>query len=119
MTNMDDEIICYSCGRQFRRDRSLFRTIERGDLVIQYFTCPACGKRYHVFTSDTKMRDLIQRRMQVQTQIKAGFAGKFREKTIRGYERELDMIKREQENLKLPLIAAGEKILYGEDHDAG
>lgn len=118
MTSMD-EIICYNCGHQFCRDRSLFRTIERGDLVIQYFTCPACGKRYHVFTSDTKMRNLIQRQMQVQTRIKAAFVGKFREKTIRGCERELDKIKREQDAIMPALRVAGEKILYGEDHDAG
>ncbi len=118
MPNLD-EIICSSCGRQFRMDRPLVRTIEKGDLVVQYFACPACGKKYHVFTSDTKMRDLIQRRTQVQTQIKAAFVKKFRQKTIRGYERELDKIKREQEKLKPALRAAGEKVLRGEDHNAG
>lgn len=94
-------------------DRSLVCTIKKDDLVVQYFVCPACGKKYHVFTSDAKMRDLIQRRTQVQTKIKAAFAKKFRQKTIRGYERELDKIKREQEKLKPALRAAGEKLLHG------
>lgn len=110
---MNEVAICSECGGEFIPDKSLFGEIQKDDLVVQYFTCPNCGKRYHVFTSDSEMRALIERRREVQMKIRAAFAKKFREKVIREYERELVQIKQKQESRLPRLKRLGEEIIRG------
>ena len=76
-------------------------------------------RSYHAFTSDPRMRELIEQRKAVHMKIKAAFAKKFREKTIREYEKELDRIKRQQKKLLPGLKAAGEKILRQAENTSG
>jgi len=111
---MNDTSICNKCGQEFAVDEHRFGTIKEGDFVVQYLSCPACGARYHVFTSDKEMRELVGRRKAVQEQIRMGHAKKFNRKTLRKYEQELERIKRNQEKMMPSLKAIGEKILHGE-----
>lgn len=111
---MNETITCNKCGQEFMLDRHRFGSIHEGDFVVQYFACPACGERYHVFTSDKEMRELVGQRKAVQAQIRMGFAKKFNRKTLRKYEQELERIKRKQEKMMPTLKATGEKILHGE-----
>ena len=111
---MDKATSCNKCGQEFTLDEHRFSSIREGDFVVQYFSCPACGERYHVFTSDKEMRELVGRRKAVQAQIRMGFAKKFNRKTLRKYEQELERIKRKQEKMMPTLKATGEKILHGE-----
>jgi len=111
---MNDTSICNKCGQEFAVDEHRFGTIKEGDFVVQYLSCPACGARYHVFTSDKEMRELVGRRKAVQAQIRMGHAKKFNRKTLRKYEQELERIKRKQEKMMPTLKATGEKILHGE-----
>ena len=116
---MNDTSICNKCGQEFAVDEHRFGTIKEGDFVVQYLSCPACGARYHVFTSDKEMRELAGRRKAVQAQIRMGHAKKFNRKTLRKYEQELERIKQKQEKMMPTLKAAGEKILHGKgDQDA-
>ncbi len=110
---MNETITCNKCGQEFMLDRHRFGSIHEGDFVVQYFACPACGERYHVFTSDKEMRELVGRRKAVQAQIRMGHAKKFNRKTLRKYEQELERIKRKQEKRMPTLKATGEKILHG------
>lgn len=112
---MNNTTSCNRCGQEFPLDEHRLGTIREGDFVVQYFSCPACGERYHVFTSDKEMRELVGRRKAVQMQIRAGHAKKFNRKTLRRYEQELERIKRKQEKMMPALKAVGEKILRGED----
>lgn len=105
---------CNKCGKGFYTGEDNLSIIKKDDLTVQYFSCPYCEERYHVFTADAQMQALIEQRKAVQLKIKAAFAKKFREKTIRKYEKELDQIKRQQKKLLPELKAAGEKILKGE-----
>ena len=110
---MNDVSVCNKCGIEFIPDKSLLGEIQKDDLVVQYFTCPECGERYHVFTSDSEMRVLIERRRAVQMKIRAAFTKKFREKVIREYERVLDQIKQKQESIWPQLKKLGEEITRG------
>ena len=56
---MNETTLCNKCGREFTIDAHRFGSIREGDFVVQYFSCPACGERYHVFTSDKEMRELV------------------------------------------------------------
>jgi len=111
---MDKTTSCNKCGQEFTIDEHRFGTIREGDFVVQYLSCPACGERYHVFTSDKEMRELVGRRTAVQAQIRMGHAKKFNRKTLRKYAQELERIKRKQEKIMPTLKAIGEKILDGE-----
>lgn len=103
---------CNKCGKWFALDGSLFGAIQADSLTVQYFSCPACGERYHVLTLNDEMRKLIEKREAIQTKIRAAHAKKFREKTIKRYIKELDGIKAKQEKLFQELKPLGEAILH-------
>lgn len=119
MNPFDMPIDCDVCGTQFVMDDSRIASIKEGELEVQYFSCPACGARYHVFTSNPEMRRLIEQRKQAQLKIRAAFAKKFRKKTIQEYERALEQIKQQQQKLMPELKAAGEKILRRAENAKG
>lgn len=111
MILLDKPIDCNKCGQQFTMDDSRLGSLWSGDLEVQYFSCPACGTKYHILTTNSKMRDLIERRKAVQLKIKAAHAKKFQECTFKKYLREYEQIKKEQEDLLPELRARGEKLL--------
>lgn len=102
---------CNKCGKWFALDDSLYGVVKENGLTVQYFSCPACGERYHVLTLNDEMRKLIEQRKAVQTKIYMAHAKKFRKQTIEEYIRELDSIKDRQEKLFQELKPLGEKIL--------
>ncbi len=114
MTLFDKPIDCNKCGQQFTVDDSRLGSLRDGDLEVQYFSCPACGAKYHILTTNSTMRDLIERRKAVQLKIKAAHAKRFKERTFKKYLREYEQIKKEQMEMFPVLKAQGEKILYGE-----
>lgn len=111
---MNRQVMCDRCGKNFVVEKSCCCAIESGDLSVQYFSCPFCGTKYQILTTDTKMRELIEKRKVAQMKLKAAFVNKFRKKTIEEYERELAKLKAEQEHLLPDLKKRGEDILRGE-----
>ena len=114
---MNETASCNKCGNEFTIDESRFGAIKKDDLIVQYFSCPFCGEKYHVFTTDSKMRDLVKKRKAVQMKIQAAFAKKFREKVIQEYERELEQIKKVQYDIYPELKRMGEELICGEEGD--
>ena len=113
MILLDKPVDCNKCGQQFTMDDSRLGSMRDGDLEVQYFSCPACGTKYHILTTDSKMRDLIKRREAVQLKIKAAHAKRFKERTFKKYMREYNQIKKEQEDMMPALRATGEELLHG------
>lgn len=107
-----NNVQCNKCGKWFALDGSLYGVAVADGLTVQYFSCPACGEKYHVLTLNDEMRKLIERREAIQAKIRAAHAKKFREKTIKGYIKELDGIKAKQEKLFQKLKPLGEAILH-------
>lgn len=99
----------------FEVREAVFGQIERDGLKVKYFSCPACGAKYNILTSDSKMESLIKKREIVQTKIRLSFSKKLSEKTIHKYERELDEIRKQQMALSEELKVRGEKILRSEE----
>lgn len=110
---MSEVTVCNKCGTEFIPDKSQFGEIKKDDLVVWYFSCPTCGEKYHVFTSNSEMRSLVEKRKAVQMKIRAAFTKKFQKKTIREYEQELDQIKKRQESIGPRLKRLGEDIIRG------
>ena len=113
MTLFDKSVVCNRCGQRFALKDSCSGTVRDGDLEVQYFSCPACGAKYHILTTNSTMRDLIKRRKAVQLKIKAAHAKRFKERTFKKYLREYEQIKKEQEKIFPELKAQGERILHG------
>lgn len=103
---------CNKCGQWFALDKSLYGIVKADGLTVQYFSCPACGEKYHVLTLNDEMRKLIEERKVSQAKIQAAHAKKFRERTIKGYIRELNNIKAKQDKLFQELKPLGEAILH-------
>ncbi len=110
---MSGEMVCNKCGKVFAADPALFEQVESGDLVVQYFSCPECGEKYQVITTDTEMRELIEKRKSIQQSINTARTKKFRQKTIQQYIKELDRIINQQKMLLPELKRRGEEILRG------
>ena len=51
-------VYCNECKNKFALDEPLFHTIKKDGLTVQYFVCPHCGMKYHVFTADAQMQEL-------------------------------------------------------------
>lgn len=109
---------CNKCGKWFALDVSLYGVVQANNLAVQYFSCPACGERYHVLTLNDNMRALIENRKAVQAKIRMAHAKKFRKQTIKEYIKELDSIKAQQEKLFQELKPLGEAILHPGDASA-
>ena len=116
---LDKHIYCNKCKKQFIMGDYNIASLKKGDLEVQYFSCPSCGEKYLYFTSDSKMRDLIQRRKTVQKKLLAANAKQFQERAFKKYLQELDKIKKEQLKILPALKARGEKILRGEGRTSG
>lgn len=98
---MNQVVTCNACQKMFNVEPKDIVTTRDGDLEVQYFSCQWCFKKYLVLATDGEMRDLIAQYKQVAMKMRAAHLGKFREKEIRKYERELAEIKKKQEQ-KLP-----------------
>ena len=112
MSLFDKPVDCNECGAQFVIDDSRIASIKEGDLEVQYLACPSCGAKYLVFVSDSRMRELVQRRKAVQMKIKAAHAKRFKERTFKKYMKEYEKIKKTQKEMFPVLKAAGEKLLH-------
>ena len=110
---MNETTLCNKCGQEFTIDVHRFGSIREGDFVVQYFSCPACGAKYHILTTDSTMRELIERRKAVLLKLKAARAKRFRERVFQKYLREHEQIKKVQEKIFPELKAQGEKLLCG------
>ena len=105
------ESICNNCGKGFPISKEDVQSLIDGDYEVQYFRCPHCGKAYQVLTVDAQMRELISQRVKIQRMIQLAMPKKFREKTLRKYERELSNIKKKQLRLNKELRPVGDGIL--------
>lgn len=111
---MNRQVMCDRCGNDFTVVESLCGTAEEGDFQVQYFSCPDCGARYQILTTDAAMRVLIDKRQAVQRKIRLAQAKGFREITMRSYIRERDQIIKDQEKILPELKRRGEEILHRE-----
>ena len=108
---MNITIECNKCKREFVLSTSLFGSLDDGDLHVDFLTCPFCRERYLFFSSDTEMRELVQRRQRIADQLKAGHAKHFKKKTLDGYMREMDRVKARQQEIYPALKERGKRLL--------
>lgn len=108
---MNNSVVCNSCDKEFLLTEDLYGKLEQDDLTIKYFSCPHCGRKYHVITINARMNELIAQRKLFQSKIAMARKRKFREKTIKGYIDELAKVQEAQQILFAELKVRGEEIL--------
>lgn len=104
-------IICDDCQKEFSLTPSDFSAIEDGDLRVEFFICPHCRSKHLYFASDTKMRELVQKRRRIADMIRAGQTKGFKQKTLRQYIRMMDSVKAKQKEIYPALKVRGEQLL--------
>ena len=102
---------CNKCGEMFDLAPERFHTIEEDGLSVEYFDCPFCLARYHVFTADDEMKVLVQKRKDLTQKIRLSKVAHAREKTLVGLFRELEKVKQAQKVLVDKLAIRGEAVM--------
>lgn len=108
--------ICDSCKAEFAVDYTDLLKVTKDDIEVQYFECPLCNKKYMVIVIDGEMRELINRRQLLTSQIALARRKHFRKSTIDGYIANMEKIKAKQLALITKLGPIGKKILFGDDN---
>lgn len=105
------KVTCDKCRHDFSVNQADFEKIRRGDIIVQYFRCPACLAKYHVCTTNTEMRKLIDERLEIQNRIAGGRVKVLPVGTAYKLKHRLDKVIARQKKLMLDLKNRGEKIL--------
>ena len=79
--------------------------------MVQYFTCPSCHHRYQILTTDTELRQTIQRHKAIAAKIKLGQTKHFRPETLEKYRAEMEKLEAEQKKQRDALLDKGNEIL--------
>jgi transposase-like protein len=107
---------CDKCAKSIAIAGIKIRTRQYGEYQVQYFVCPYCGSKFHVFTSDAAQRAISTEQQKLIEQIKVGINNRFQKRTIRKYRNRLlkltDESKKRQTNLLAPI---GTRLLEGKD----
>ena len=95
------EVVCDACGSVIKhinvKARIIARQAEGFNVTEQYFACQECGKKYTVLIVDHEMQFLIQKRQQVERQIKLHRQIRSRAQTIQRLVTKIEKIKKQQE----------------------
>lgn len=114
---MNRTIECNSCHKNFGLDERSIKTVNDGDYEVQYFVCPHCHAKYQIITTDTKMRDIIQKRKQLRRKFQLVQKKHFRESTLRTMQKEDLSLKAECESMVENLKKIGEEILRKDENN--
>ena len=118
------EVVCDACGSVIKhinvKARIIARQAEGFNVTEQYFTCQECGKKYTVLIVDHEMQFLIQKRQQVERQIKLHRQIRSRAQTIQRLVTKIEKIKKQQEermimmqmNIERMINATGSLLIW-------
>ena len=91
-------IECVKCRESFEYSADTLKKLTEGQYEVQFFTCPHCGKNYHVLTIDNDMRELVMGRRKISAQLQ--IAKKKMSKGINVHQRFINKLQREDKALK-------------------
>lgn len=104
-------ILCDFCEKRISIRGIHLEGITQGEYSVSYFSCPHCGKRFHVGTTDERQRALILERDKSMRQTTAAIKNHFREKTIRAHRRQTEKLEKKIRSRAPELKEIGMKIL--------
>ncbi len=89
---------CDVCEKDFDYTQESLEKMTEGEYEVDYFTCPHCGKKYHVFTIDNRMRELVTERRKIANQLRV-----FKVRMSKGitvHQKHISKLQREDRKLK-------------------
>lgn len=94
----DAEVICEKCGSRINlgkttRTRKIAEDMDGFDVIKQFFSCECCGEHYTITVIDRGQQKMIQRRQQLNKQIRLYESIRSREKTIRDLRKKEERLK--------------------------
>lgn len=104
-------ILCNDCQRRISIRGIRMQQAERGEYRVEFFTCPHCGRAYHVNTTDEKQRELLEQRAVAMRRLQMASGFRFREKTIKSLRKIAKDAERELKERAPELRKIGEEIL--------
>lgn len=113
---MTSNIKCDACGNIF--DVKKILTKKQGDYEVQYFVCPHCRRKYQIITTDSELREVIKRRIQLNAKFQLMRNKNFKKETIQKLETELSKVKEKSERMAKSLKEIGESILMQEGENS-
>lgn len=108
---MTDLVKCDRCGTPFSIQTAGIRSTWSGDYMVQYFTCPGCHHRYQILTTDTELRQTVERHKKIAEKIRMGQSKHFRPGTLKKYQAEMKKLEAEQKKRRDELMDKGNEIL--------
>lgn len=108
---MTDLVKCDRCGTPFSIQTAGVRSTWSGDYMVQYFTCPGCHHRYQILTTDTELRQTVERHKKIAAKIRMGQSKHFRPGTLKKYQAEMEKLEAEQKKRRDELMDKGNEIL--------
>ena len=108
---MTDLVKCDRCGTPFSIQTAGIRSTWSGDYMVQYFTCPGCHHRYQILTTDTELRQTVERHKKIAAKIRMGQSKHFRPGTLKKYQAEMEKLEAEQKKRRDELLDKGDEIL--------
>lgn len=109
------EVTCNACGKDFEIREDSICSVSPGEITVRYYSCPECGCKYQILTSDEEMRKLIVERQQLVQKIAIGRAHKFRSSVMQRYIWEEQKLAYRLKKKRKALKDIGEKILQESD----
>lgn len=109
-------VVCNKCGKDFAPGTVEHQAVQAEGLEIEFFQCPHCGARYHVFTADAKMVELQSRRRALRQAIRLSQKKRLG-RALKRLIREDEELKAEQLRLEPDLKRRGKEILKKMEDD--
>ena len=103
--------LCNQCGRRISIKGIRISARIQGEYCVSFFTCPHCGRAYHINTTDAKQRGLFKSRDEIGKKISLAVGFRYRQKTLDRYRKEAAKIEKEIKKNAERLTDIGKKIL--------
>lgn len=111
-----ETVLCDGCGGTISVRSIQVQTIKDGEIEVQFFYCPHCGKTFHILTTDNDLRATMKQRDELVGKA-ALFRGlRFREKSISKFKRQINRLSKDIERQAAALKKTGE-LLLEDDHE--
>lgn len=106
-----DRVLCNCCGKDISLRGISVETVQDGELQVQFFFCPHCGKKYLIVATDNELRQTMKRRDDLMKKAALFRRNGFREKSVEKFKREINRLSKDIERQAAALRKSGEMLL--------
>lgn len=110
-----DVMKCDKCSKIIAIEGIQIQEIQAGGYTIRFFSCPHCGRRYHVSTMDQAARETAAEQRKLVRRIKIGLDKHIQKRTVEKHRKRLLKLTDEARTRQKDYLSKiGKLILEGE-----